>query len=350
MRVAVVGATGNLGTSVIRALSAEPQVESILGLARRRPAIKLAKVEWERADVTTDDMAALFADSDVVVHLAWAIQPSRDRELTYRTNVLGSRAVFAAVAKAGVPNLVYSSSVGAYSGTSSTDPVDESWPTEGIPTSFYSRDKAAVEADLDGFEADHPDIRVVRFRPSLIFKREAASGIRRLFFGPFVPGFAFSQRVLRVSPDVTGLKFQAVHSHDVGEAFRLAIVGDAAGAFNLAADPVIDANHLAHILRARKLRINPRLLRAVMSASWRMRLQPSPPGWIDMALEVPVMSARRAKEELGWSPRHDAGAALLDLLQGLRDGDGIKTPPLRSDAGGRFRHREILTGVGARPY
>ncbi|MDQ3833559.1 MAG: NAD-dependent epimerase, partial [Actinomycetota bacterium] len=35
MRVVVLGATGNVGTSVLRSLEGEERVESILGLARR---------------------------------------------------------------------------------------------------------------------------------------------------------------------------------------------------------------------------------------------------------------------------------------------------------------------------
>ncbi|MFL6009612.1 MAG: NAD-dependent epimerase, partial [Rubrobacteraceae bacterium] len=37
MRVVVVGATGNIGTSVLRSLEKEDRVESVLGLARRLP-------------------------------------------------------------------------------------------------------------------------------------------------------------------------------------------------------------------------------------------------------------------------------------------------------------------------
>jgi UDP-glucose 4-epimerase len=37
MRVVVVGATGNAGTSLVQALGEEPTVASVLGLARRPP-------------------------------------------------------------------------------------------------------------------------------------------------------------------------------------------------------------------------------------------------------------------------------------------------------------------------
>jgi uncharacterized protein YbjT (DUF2867 family) len=57
MRVVVTGATGNVGTSVLAALAGEPAVDSIVGLARRRPAVVWPKVEWRVADVTSDDLA-----------------------------------------------------------------------------------------------------------------------------------------------------------------------------------------------------------------------------------------------------------------------------------------------------
>ncbi|HEX2504853.1 MAG TPA: NAD-dependent epimerase/dehydratase family protein [Gaiellaceae bacterium] len=157
MRVVIVGATGNTGTSLIRALADEPAVASILGLARRLPELELPKTEWERADITSDELAPHFHGADVVVQLAWLIQPSRREEATYATNVRGSARVFEAVAEAGVPSLVYASSIGAYSPGPKDRPVDESWETKGVGTSFYGRHKAAVEQILDGFEREHPE-------------------------------------------------------------------------------------------------------------------------------------------------------------------------------------------------
>ena len=65
--------------------------------------------------------------------------------------------------------------------------VDEGWPTDGIPTAYYSRHKAETERRLDRLVRERPDIRCVRLRPALIFKRDAGSGIRRLFLGPLLP-------------------------------------------------------------------------------------------------------------------------------------------------------------------
>src|SRR3712207_2907413 len=158
MRVVVVGASGNAGTRLLGALADEAAVDSVLGVARRLPEASFPKTDWAAADVTSDGLTPLFRGADAVVHLAWTIQPSHDRARLWRTNVEGSERVFRAVADAGVPALVYASSVGAYSPGPKDRTVDESWPTEGIGTSFYSRHKAAVERLLDSVEKDRKSV------------------------------------------------------------------------------------------------------------------------------------------------------------------------------------------------
>ena len=348
MRVVVTGATGNVGTSTLQALTTDERIDSIVGIARRRPELEMPKVEWIAADVRSADLVTLFRGADAVIHLAWLIQPSRDEQETESVNVVGSERVFGAAADAGVPRLIYASSVGAYSPGPKNGFVDESHPTNGIPTSFYSRHKAATERILDRLEASTPDISVVRMRPALIFKGDAASEIRRLFAGPFLPNALVNRNFIPVVPAVPGLRFQAVHSLDVGDAYRRAVFSDATGAFNLAADPVLDPARLGSLLGARPVRVAGRALRVVTDATWRLRLQPTPPGWLDMALNVPLMSSERARQELGWEPRHNAEEALLELLDGLRHGRGYPTPPLDSGTGGPFRVGELATGVGAR--
>src|SRR5215211_4979782 len=349
MRIVVVGATGNLGTSVLRSLEKEESVESILGIARRLPGLTLPRVEWATADVVDDDLVPHFRGADAVVLLAWIIQPSRDLTKQWMVNVEGSTRVAGAAKEAGVPSLLYASSVGAYSPGPKDRRVDESWPTGGTPTSYYARHKAEVERRLDRFEREVPDIRVVRMRPGLVFKKEAAEGIRRLFAGPFLPSPLVRTDLINAIPNIPNLRSQIIHSYDMGEAFRLAIVDEEArGAFNLAAEPVLDPEELGRILDARPVPVSARVARASARLSWQLRLQPAPEGWLDMAMSVPVMDTSRARRELGWTPERSADEALLDLLEGLRTGAGLDTPPLSPRTSGPFRIREILTGVGGR--
>lgn len=339
-----------MGTSLLACLAEDERVEEIVGVARRLPRLAPAKTSWRQADVVRDDLDPVFAGADAVVHLAWLIQPSRDEGVTRAVNVDGSARVFEAVARAGVPALVHASSIGAYAPGPVDRAVDESWPTTGISSSFYSRQKAEVERVLDGFCERHPDVRVVRLRPGLIFKRSAASEIRRLFVGPFLPSPLVRPQRLPAIPLPRGLRTQAVHSLDVGEAYRLAVVNPVAGAFNVAADPRLDADSIGALLDARVLDVSPRALRLLVDLTWRARLQPTSPGWLDMGMRLPLMDCSRARDELGWRPRTSADRALAELIDGLRDRAGMDTPPLDPHAGGRYRWREVLgTGVGARP-
>jgi UDP-glucose 4-epimerase len=349
IRVLVTGATGNVGTSVVDALLADGGVDEVVGLARRRPPRPSAGARFVAADVASDELVPLFRGADVLIHLAWLIQPGRDEKLTYRVNLLGSERVFRAAAEAGVPSLVYASSVGAYSPGPKDRMVDESWPTEGIRSSFYSRHKAAVERLLDRLEHDQPEMRVVRMRPGLIFQAGAASEIRRLFVGPFLPRRLLRARLVPVVPDVDRLRFQAVHTEDVADAYRRAVLGDARGAFNLAAEPVIGPPELAEMLSAKPVRVPAAALRAGAAVTYALRLQPSEPGWVDMGLGVPLMNCGRAHSELGWTPRVSGTEAIRELVDGMRAGADRDTPPLAAGTSGPGRVRELLTGIGKRP-
>ena len=334
MRVVVVGASGNIGTALLRALEREPQVGSLVGVARRIP-VAGGNIEWKAADIARDELEPLFRKADAVVSLAWRIQPAHRLDELWETNVRGSSRVFEAVARAGVPTLVYGSSVGAYSPGRKDARVDETWPTDGVRTSFYSGHKAEVERRLRAFEEEQPDLRVVKLRPALVFQRASASEQRRFFLGPLVPTFLLRRGLLPLVPSVRGLRFQAVHADDVADAYRRSIVSDVRGAFNIAAEPVLDEHTVPSLLGARTLPLPVRIARAAVATSWRLGLQPTPPGWLDMGWHVPLMDTSRARLGLGWEPRHDARATLAEVLAGIREHAGAPTPPLQSAAGGR---------------
>jgi nucleoside-diphosphate-sugar epimerase len=349
MRVVIVGGSGNVGTSLAEVLAGDARVTSVLGLARRVPAWRADKLEWAVADITADDLVPHFRRADAVVHLAWLFQPTHDPVQTWRTNVLGSIRVFRAVTAAQVPALVYASSVGAYSPGPKDDRVDETWPTHGWPTAAYTREKAYVERLLDIFERRHMSCRVVRLRPGFIFKREAATEQRRLFAGPLLPHPLVRPALIPVLPDIAGMRFQAVHSLDAAEAFRLSITEPVRGAYNIAAEPVLDLTILASLLGAKAVRVPAWPVRGILSAAWHLRLAPASPQLFDAVLRLPLMNSSHARTELGWTPRHSAVDAVCDFLDGLREGAGMPTPPLAPGAGGRGRLREFLTGVGTRP-
>ncbi|MFC8044752.1 NAD-dependent epimerase/dehydratase family protein [Nocardia sp. NPDC057353] len=346
MRTVVFGASGNVGTAVLSALIGDPAVGKIRAVARRIPADPAPGVEWVRADIRTDDLAPICAGADAVVHLAWMMQPMHAPLDTWRGNVTGTERVLRAVAAASVPSLVYTSSVGAYSPRTDLRPVAESWPTDGRPTAAYTREKAYVERLLDTFEWEHPGCRIVRLRPAFVFQRAAAAEQRRLFLGPFFPNRLLHTGAIPVLPLPASLVMQAVHAADVAAAVGAALVREVGGPFNLAAEPVLDRTRLARVFGARPVTVPDRLFHGALAAAWGLRLAPAAPELFAAFLRLPVLDSGRAAAELRWRPRYTAEEALRELLDGLRDGAGGPTPALATDAGGRWRWREVRSGIG----
>lgn len=336
MRVVITGASGNIGTALLRRLGDEPGT-GVVGLARRVPDVSAetyAGVDWQSVDVAAPDadrrMTELFRDADAVVHLAWKLQPNHREREEWATNVSGTNAVLRAVAAAGVPHLVVLSSVAAYSRGPKRHRVDESWPTGGIHTSHYSRQKAANERLLDAFELAHPGVVVTRVRPGLVFQADAASEIARLFLGPHLPSPILGWIRLPVLVMPSQIIAQAVHADDVADALARMLERRAGGAFNLADEPVLDPPAVARVMGARAVvPIRLAVVRAIVWATWKLRLQASDPGWLDVAANVPVMSTARARRELGWTPRSTSTGALREILDSLaRRGRNPASPPL----------------------
>lgn len=344
MRVVVTGATGNVGTAVLDRLGREPRVDSVLGLARRPARHPFAEIR--NVDVAEDPLDEHLAGADAVVHLAWLFQPTHDREVTWRNNVIGTLRLLESASRTRVGSVVVASSVGAYSPGHDDVPVDETWPTHGGSSAAYAREKAYVERLLDAFEEHNPDCRVVRMRPGFIFGEESATQQRRLFGGPLAPGSLVRPATVPVLPWPRGLRFQALHTQDAADAYRLAVVGEVSGPLNIAAEPVVDPDVVASLLDARVVTVPPRLLRAGLAAAWRSHLVPASPELFDLAMQLPVMDCSRARDVLGWTPTRTSYDAVSSVLTGLARGAGGETPPLDPDSSGPGRLHEVATGVG----
>jgi nucleoside-diphosphate-sugar epimerase len=345
VRVVVVGASGNVGTAVVRRLVAEPDV-SLVGVSRRTPrGAPYDAVSWVRADLgappATERLAKAFAGADAVVHLGWRLQPSWDLEALERINVRGSAAVVDACLSAGVPHLVHASSVGAYAASPGPQRRDESWPATGIASSTYGRQKAAVERRLD--RVDPGELGVLRLRPAIVLQPDAAGEIARFFLGPLVPTSLLRPSLLRrlpVLPWPGGLRIQLVHADDLADAIARALRARTTGALNVATEPVLDAAVAGAALGARPVPVPLGAVRALAYGTWRAHLQPTEPGWLDLATGLPLMDTTRAREELGWTPVHDAAEALLSFLPALAAGRGTSSPALKPR--GLLRGRRAL--------
>lgn len=341
MRTAIVGATGNTGTALLHHFAEREEITSVLGIARRLPdtqAEPYRHAEWAAVDVqfpqAEDQLAELFAEVDAVVHLSWLIQPNSKRDLLRRVNVDGTRHVLTAAAQAGVKHAVVASSVGAYSPVDDDEARDESWPTGGIAGSHYSQDKAAQERVMDEIEALHPEMTLARIRPALIFQQAAGTEIQRYFAGTLMPVQLLNVLRPPMVPMPAGIRSQAVHAADVARAYAEAVIRRAQGAFNIAADDILDAETIAAVVAQRRsgrasIPLPLQAVRPLVKAFNRAHLLPMDEGWLDMAARVPIMDTTRAKTELGWQPQVSGAEALAELLDGMTAGAGGASVPMR---------------------
>lgn len=348
-RIVITGASGNVGTALLRRLTADDSDYEIVGISRRRPPSDdvYRYAHWHELDLADSgvelELLKVFRGAACVVHLAWGFQPTRNRRYLDAVGVNGSAAVLSAAHNAKVPHLLHMSSVGTYAAGRYGQKVDETFSTAGIPSSAYSRAKSAVERMLDGYEGHNPDgVGITRMRPGFILQRDAALGLRRYTLPAYVgPRWV---RWLPLLPLDRSLSVSIVHADDVADACVKAIERRALGPFNLAAEPPVGRDDIAKALRARPIHVPSPLLGLLVAASWRARLQPLDRGWLDMAFSLPLLGTDRARNVLGWSPRWSSEAALADLVDGFLHTWGTQSPVLRARSCAEAISRDLHEG------
>jgi len=328
LTVAVTGPTGEIGRAFIGALERAPEVERVIGMARRPFDIGgrgWEKTEYRRGDILDRDaVEKLVEDADVVVHLAFVIVAggAESREI----NLTGSRNVFDAAAAAGVKRLVYTSSVAAYGfQRGSAELLRENDPVKGTSRHPYSAHKAAVEAELaEALEGSDTDAYV--FRPCIVAGPQATlllDLIPLLALGQRIPGplrWALGKvpELRPVLPD-PGVPFQLVHHDDVAAALCAATIGHGEpGVYNLAGPGELTISDLAHALGWHAVPAPQLAVGVAAEAVSLMPFLPDEAAWIEAVRRPVLMDTSRARRRLHWMPHYDARATLAQTVAAVR--------------------------------
>ncbi|HEU5105620.1 MAG TPA: NAD-dependent epimerase/dehydratase family protein [Solirubrobacterales bacterium] len=326
LAVAVTGPTGEIGKPLMSELERRPEVESVLGMARRPfdPSEEgWQKVSYRRGDILDRGaLAALFDGVDVAVHLAFAIFGSREE--TRKVNLQGTRNVFEAAIKAGVKRLVYASSVAAYGfHPDNPQPLTEDVPARGSEGFYYSAQKAELEDLLDELLLGS-GVEAYVFRPCIVAGPRATMLVEQTVdavrVGDPLPllrrGVEKLPLVSPILPD-PGVPMQLVHHDDVAQAMAAAICGDGPpGAYNLAGEGEIQISDLARALGWRSIPV-PRPATALgTAAARRLSFASSKLEWASAADTPVLMDTARARRDLNWNPQHSAQETLRETVAG----------------------------------
>ena len=301
-------------------------------------------------DIATDDLHEAVAGADAVVHLAWEIQPSRDRGRLWRTNVLGTRRVIDAVIETGVPRLVMASSIGVYSPGPKDRLVDETWPRAGIGASTYSVHKAAAERLLDAAEVRHPraarDPHAAGADLPASLRDRAAPAVRGAARAGAAPPPGPAAAVPRRSRSALPGGARARRCRGLPARGALADGRRRVQRRRRARPRHADDRGVAR--RANRATSRARSHAARSARPTRCGCTRASRAGSTSASTRPLVSSERIRDELGWHARRSALETINEVIDGLADGAGAGTAPLAPDTGLLGRLAELGEGVGSR--
>jgi UDP-glucose 4-epimerase len=169
-----------------------------------------------------------------------------------------------------------------------------------------------------------------------VLQPEAGSEIGRYFLGPLLFGAArlLPGAVARLLPlPLPPVAVSFVHADDVADALERMLDRRAPGPFNIAAEPLMDADAIARVLGTRRIPVPALAVRTALQAAFTARLIPTEPGWLDIATQAPALDTSRARKLLDWAPFHRGDEVLAQFVAAMGGGEGAPGQLLRPAGG-----------------
>ncbi len=272
----------------------------VLGIDQQPPAVPMPGLDFVQADFRDPLLQDLLEveSVDVVCHLAFR-ETTRHSEEAFGINVIGAMKFFTGCAAAGVRRIVYRSSTELY-GAHPDNPayLTEAHPLRAGRQLAYNRYRLEIEPFLNGFSRQHPETEVVVLRFAGIVGPTADTPFTRYLGWDATPALAGFNPMMQV-----------IHEDDVVAALAHAALSDAAGVFNVAAEPALPLKRLLALAGVRPLPLlHPLAYRPALNP-YRRR----------MSLEADCLRYRwtadttRMSEELGFAPNMAADEAARTL-------------------------------------
>jgi UDP-glucose 4-epimerase len=300
VRYLITGGSGYLGSRLVERLADRSETEIVTIADVRPPRSFRPKVAYEELDVRDRARASRLVERerpDVLVHLAFVLNPIHDEHAMYEIDVGGTQNILEAASNAGTEHLLVTSSTTAYGAFPDNPvPLTEDHPVRGVPDFEYARDKAESDRLCQLWAHEHSERTMTIVRPCIVFGPNVDNYIVRTFTDqPFFADFGGEQ-----------VPIQFVHEDDVVGALTELLDGRHAGPFNVTPDDWMTVAECADRIGMRRVRVPFRPYRALAQAMWRVRQSETPAGNLHFVRYPWVASNERLKEALDWSPRHSS--------------------------------------------
>lgn len=243
---------------------------------------------------------------DVVIHLAFTVNPTHKPSRAREVDIGGTRAVLEVAASVGVKHLIHISSSLTY-GALPDNPalLTEESPLRARPTFHYPYHKRLVEEEvLPSFREKYPNIKLTVVRPCGFLGPDLSNYVANVLRGRLLP-------VMR-GGGKTPIQFG--HLEDIVDGIIAVVSSDQGGVFNLAPNDTMTMDEIAAFMPGRKVVVPEFLARLGIRLLWALRLYKAPPGYLDYVRHPFVADNSLAKEQLGWEPKYSTQEALQSLL------------------------------------
>lgn len=271
LTVAITGAAGYVGTKLVELLATDQRIERILGFDVKKPVgFAPPRFVFDEIDVRNPALAARLEGVDVVIHLAFVMDPIRDEGEMRDINVNGSQNVFKAAGKAGVKKIIYTSSATVYGAHPDNDvPLREESPLRANLDFSYPAHKLEVEYVVREFREESPDTKVAVFRPAIVF-------------GPHVDNAWSHLMEMPVLFGVQGYRpaMQFIHEDDVARALQFAVFADLDGAYNLAPEGWLEYDEIIAVVNRKRVDLPEPLAFSVAERLWSLGMGEAPAGML----------------------------------------------------------------------
>jgi len=315
--VAVTGVHGAAGAALVRRLEADDRVRRLVLIDRRAPALPLRDTVFQGVDLTANLADVALAEVlareriETVIHAAFHDRPRRDREAAHELEVIGTRALFRAVAhnvrRAGtVEHLVVLGTTMSY-GAHPDNPqyLDEGEPLRGCASYPWVADKLAIEAEVAALRARTAlPVSMLRLAPTLGDARTLTAGLL---------GSALVPTVLGTDPLT-----QLLHVDDLVEAVRLAVHARADGACNVAGDGVLPLSTVIKLAGCLGAAVLDGVLRLALQGLWTVGAGLVPGAHVAYLRDTFVADTARAADLLGFRARFSTALAVTRHANTLR--------------------------------
>ena len=310
-KIFITGVSGYIGQKLLAFLDGKPGVKKIVGIDIREPSVRPGNFTFFRKDVR-EPLADILSDHgiDSLVHLAYVVPPLHNKNLMEDINTGGSKNVLDSCLKAGVKQIVYTSSATAYGFHADNDnPLTEDSPLRGNDDFVYSKTKKVIEGIFSRFIKGNPGYTVAILRPSFV--------AGPVFDNPLA---RHMQKKLVLLPSVTQ-PFQYVHEDDLVEIIYLMLQRRVSGVFNVGADGSMAFPEMIKLLGNRMLPIPFDIMSVLNNLAWYLRLTsvsefPSPA--LNMVRYPWIVSSDKLKRVLGYRYKYTTRETFLDFAQAFK--------------------------------